>query len=59
MTKTNAIMDLVSGYQSYSSAEEIGVSAVTDAPATTAYCAAATVTWLTGLAVSKTVDNGC
>lgn len=59
MTKTNAIMDLVSGYESYSSAADIGVSAATDAPATTAYCAAATVTWLTGLAVSKTVDDGC
>lgn len=59
MTKTNAIMDLVSGYESYSSADQIGASAATDAPATTYYCAAATLSWLTGLAVSKTVDDGC
>lgn len=59
MDKSTAIMELVSGYDEYAEVEELEQSAATDAPATTHYCAAAALTWLTGQAVSKTIDDGC
>ncbi|MFG2678578.1 LxmA leader domain family RiPP [Streptomyces sp. NPDC048392] len=59
MEKADSIMELLSGYEAYSSVEEINLSAASDAPATTAYCAAASLSWLTGQAVSKTIDDGC
>ena len=63
MEKVENIMELLSGYESYSTAEEISLSAATDAPATTPVCVSAAATagasWLTGLSIGKTVDGGC
>ncbi|MCZ0204761.1 LxmA leader domain family RiPP [Streptomyces achromogenes] len=60
MEKVDSIMELLSGYETYSTVEEINLSAASDAPATTLVCAAtAGASWLTGQAVSKTYDEGC
>ena len=59
MNKSESVLDLVAGYERYSSPEEISLSAATDAPATTHYCAAAGLSWLSGQAISKTIDDGC
>jgi hypothetical protein len=59
--KATSIIELLSGYETYSTAEEVNLSAVTDAPATTWGCAAASaaVSWMSGQVVSKTIDDGC
>ncbi|MGK4582157.1 LxmA leader domain family RiPP [Kitasatospora sp. HPMI-4] len=60
MEKSSAIMELMAGYEAYSTAEEIGLAAAVDAPATTPACAAsAAVSWMTSQIVSKTVVTGC
>ncbi|WP_432536639.1 LxmA leader domain family RiPP [Kineococcus arenarius] len=40
MQKNANVMDLVAGYEAYASVGELGVSAASDAPATTPVCAA-------------------
>ncbi|WFE30317.1 LxmA leader domain family RiPP [Solwaraspora sp. WMMD791] len=59
--KANDIEELLAGYETYSTAEDIDVSAVSDAPATTWGCAAVTagISWMSGQVVSKTIDDGC
>jgi hypothetical protein len=48
MNKNETIMELVAGYDTYMDASELDVNAVSDAPATTWYCAAAGASLLTG-----------
>lgn len=59
--KANNIEELLAGYETYSTAEDIDLSAVSDAPATTPGCAivSASVSWMSGQVVSKTIDDGC
>ncbi len=60
MGKADSIMELLSGYEAYSSVEEINLSAASDAPATTPGCAvSASISWISGQLISKTVDDGC
>lgn len=61
MEKATSIVELLSGYEAYSSVEEINLSAASDAPATTWGCAAvsASISWMSGQVVSKTIDDGC
>ncbi|GGO18960.1 hypothetical protein JOD64_006081 [Micromonospora luteifusca] len=58
--KASNIEELLAGYETYSTAEDIEVSAVSDAPATTPACAAsAAVSFMASQIISKTVDDGC
>ncbi|MEW2579344.1 LxmA leader domain family RiPP [Streptomyces syringium] len=59
MEKSEAIMDLMAGYDAYSSADELNTTAAADAPATTAPCGAAGVSWLASQFTVKTYKDGC
>ncbi|MFF6774196.1 LxmA leader domain family RiPP [Streptomyces sp. NPDC012637] len=61
MEKATSVVELLSGYEAYASAEDINLSAASDAPATTWGCAAvsASISWMSGQVVSKTIDDGC
>jgi hypothetical protein len=61
MSDKNNIEELLAGYETYSTAEDIDVSAVADAPATTPGCVivSAGVSWMSGQVISKTIDDGC
>ncbi|HEX5540796.1 MAG TPA: LxmA leader domain family RiPP [Micromonospora sp.] len=60
MNKSDAIMELLGGYEAYSEAEELNVSAAMDAPATTLPCgAAATISWLASQFSARTISGGC
>ena len=54
MTKTDSIMELVSGYDEYAASSELTDVAAADAPATTWYCVAASVTLLTAATYEAT-----
>ncbi|WFE30316.1 hypothetical protein O7623_14500 [Solwaraspora sp. WMMD791] len=54
-TKTDDIVELVAGYETYlGDSEDLDVSAVADAPATTWYCASAAVSFLTAVTYEAT-----
>lgn len=55
MTKSDSIATLVASYDSYVRNEELRSATETDAPATTAYCALASV----GFAMSVTFQISC
>lgn len=55
INKSDNIMELVSSYETYLQADDdLGVSAVADAPATTWYCASAAVSFLTAATYEAT-----
>ncbi|MFG2678579.1 hypothetical protein [Streptomyces sp. NPDC048392] len=54
MSQNDNIMELVASYDTYMDASELDVNAVTDAPATTWYCAAVSVSLLTGATYEAT-----
>ncbi|GGO18957.1 MULTISPECIES: hypothetical protein [Micromonospora] len=55
LTKTDNIVDLVASYETYlGDTDELDVSAVADAPATTWYCASAAVSFLTSVTYEAT-----
>ncbi len=54
MSKTDSIMELVSGYETYMDASELDVNAVSDAPATTWYCVSAGITLITSITYEAT-----
>lgn len=57
--KTDQIMDLVASYDAYCGVEEISNDSTTEAPATTAYCGAVAISWVSGMFVSRTVQTNC
>lgn len=57
--KSTQIMDLVSSYDAYCGVQEISSRTATEAPATTAYCGAVAISWISGMFVSQTVKTGC
>ncbi|HEX5540797.1 MAG TPA: LxmA leader domain family RiPP [Micromonospora sp.] len=60
MNKSDAIMELLGGYEAYSQVEELNVSAATDAPATTLPCAGvASISWLASQFSARTISGGC
>ena len=59
MDKSSAIMDLVSGYETYSDVEELNTTAAADAPASTPACGAATVSFIASQFSVKTYNDGC
>lgn len=61
MQKSTAIMELLSGYEAYSNAEELNAVSSVDAPATTILCAtvSAGASWISSQFVSKTFAAGC
>ncbi|ALC22073.1 LxmA leader domain family RiPP [Streptomyces pristinaespiralis] len=59
MDKTGAITELIEGYDSYSDAEELNSTAAAEAPATSAPCGAASVSWLASQFTVKTYKEGC
>lgn len=58
-TKTEAIFDLIGGYESYAAADELRVDGVNEESETTPYCISATISWISGRFISKTVVEGC
>lgn len=54
MSRTDSIMELVSGYDKYAATSDLSDAAATDAPATTWYCAAAGLTLLTAATYEAT-----
>lgn len=52
--KNEKIMELVSGYDAYAASSELGDTSIADAPATTWYCAAAGLTFLTAATYEAT-----
>ncbi|MBM7494860.1 hypothetical protein JOD64_006082 [Micromonospora luteifusca] len=55
LTKSDNIVDLVASYETYlGDTDELDVSAVADAPATTWYCASAAVSFLTSVTYEAT-----
>ncbi|HJA05374.1 MAG TPA: hypothetical protein H9800_11005 [Candidatus Microbacterium stercoravium] len=54
MSRTDSIMELVSGYDKYAATSDLSDVAATDAPATTWYCAAAGLTLLTAATYEAT-----
>ncbi|MFI8939259.1 LxmA leader domain family RiPP [Streptomyces syringium] len=59
MEKSEAIIDLMAGYDAYSSADELNTTAAAEAPASTPACAAATMSWLGSQLTVKTYKDGC
>jgi hypothetical protein len=59
VNKSDAIMDLLAGYEAYSKVEELNVAAAADAPATSAPCAAASISWLVSQFSARTISGGC
>lgn len=59
MDQSKAVMDLVSGYETYSDVEELNTTAAADAPATSAPCGAVGVSWLGSQFTVKTYNEGC
>ncbi|MFQ6397858.1 hypothetical protein ACLMAJ_31015 [Nocardia sp. KC 131] len=59
MKKSLVITELLASYRTYSSAAELESPASTDAPATSAPCASASISWVSGQLISETVDGGC
>ncbi|MFP3988995.1 hypothetical protein U9R90_16160 [Streptomyces sp. E11-3] len=57
--KTDAIMELVSGYEAYAGSDELQINASVNAPASTPVCGAATVSWAASMFSAKTVRDGC
>lgn len=54
MSKNEKIMEFVSGYDTYAASSELGDISAADAPATTWYCVAATVTMLSAATYEAT-----
>ncbi|MFE9170739.1 LxmA leader domain family RiPP [Streptomyces kebangsaanensis] len=60
MEKTTAIMELLAGYEAYSDARELNVTAAAEAPATSPACiASATASFVASQFSAKTVAGGC
>ncbi|PRW62043.1 LxmA leader domain family RiPP [Actinopolyspora mortivallis] len=60
MEKTSAIMELVAGYEAYSQADELNVTAATDAPATSPACIASfSASAVSSRTTVDTYNNGC
>ncbi|GAA0617532.1 LxmA leader domain family RiPP [Streptomyces crystallinus] len=60
--KSTSIMELVAGYDAYTNAEELRISTVASAPASTPLCAAAAsagVSWMAGQFSARTLSGGC
>ncbi|BDM67183.1 hypothetical protein HEK616_06700 [Streptomyces nigrescens] len=57
--KTDAIMELVAGYDAYADSAELQLGPTAEAPATTTFCASAGVSWLASQFSAKTVKGGC
>ncbi|BDM67182.1 hypothetical protein HEK616_06690 [Streptomyces nigrescens] len=57
--KTDAIMELVAGYDAYADSAELQPGASTEAPATTAFCASASASWMASLFSARTIKGGC
>lgn len=53
------IMDLVAGYGAYADSGELAVVAASDAPESTAPCAAFSISYITSGAVVRTIQDGC
>ena len=54
MNANDNIMELVGSYETYLEGDELEVSAVADAPATSWYCASAAVSFLTAATYEAT-----
>ncbi|GIF40446.1 LxmA leader domain family RiPP [Actinoplanes xinjiangensis] len=60
MEQIETVMELVANYEAYTTgAEELAVSAAADAPATSAPCGAAGVSWIVSQFSGKTISEGC
>ncbi|GAA3468596.1 LxmA leader domain family RiPP [Nonomuraea roseola] len=53
MRKNDAIMELVAGYNAYTGAEDLSVSMVGDAPASTTYCISAVISYIPSITVTR------
>ncbi|MEU7665042.1 LxmA leader domain family RiPP [Streptomyces lincolnensis] len=54
MNSNDSIMELVAGYETYMDADELDVTAVADAPATTWYCASAAASFISAATYEAT-----
>ncbi|MEX2975143.1 MULTISPECIES: LxmA leader domain family RiPP [Streptomyces] len=57
--KTDAIMELVAGYETYADSAELQLDATAEAPATSPFCASAGISWLASAFSARTVNGGC